>query len=161
MLLILTKILSVELFSKLSKIIIRNNCKMPLYSRLIPHRNTSYLCCQSEADSVVKGSLEVLDTIVCYSNISQQTMSIFVSALCRTVCLEPYNAVSWKVLCFQSLHAAVSIITSNNWKLNSVPNFIPSFLRILSNRSVRGTHWLVYSPLSPLLAFTEELFFET
>lgn len=61
------------------------------------YRNSAYVCCESDVEEVVLKSLDVLDAIVRYSTISQPTMTIFISALSRAVCLEIYNAASWKV----------------------------------------------------------------
>ncbi|XP_065212023.1 tuberin [Planococcus citri] len=61
-------------------------------------QNACYICCQSDIESVVSVSLELLDTVVCYSKLSQQTMVAFISAVSRTICLEEHNVASWKIM---------------------------------------------------------------
>ncbi|KAJ4432765.1 hypothetical protein ANN_21404 [Periplaneta americana] len=61
-------------------------------------RNTCFLCCWSNSEQVVLTCLEVLDTVVCYSNLPSDSLHIFISALCRTVNVEAYCQSSWKVM---------------------------------------------------------------
>lgn len=81
-------------------------------------------------------------------------MSIFVSALSRTVCLEPYNAASWRVCSLLLFFASVPIaLVCLKMKLNGVPSFILfNFSRSFDFLFVLlGTNWRVLiSPLPPL-----------
>ncbi|PSN43169.1 hypothetical protein C0J52_09893 [Blattella germanica] len=60
--------------------------------------NTCFLCCWSNSVEVVLTCLQVLDTVVCYSNLPSDSLRTFISALCRTVNVEAYCQSSWKVM---------------------------------------------------------------
>ncbi|KAK7793760.1 hypothetical protein R5R35_000957 [Gryllus longicercus] len=60
--------------------------------------NTCYLSCCSNSPQVVLACLQVLDTVVCYSNLPSDSLPTFVSALCRTVNAEEFCPSSWKIM---------------------------------------------------------------
>ncbi|XP_067006155.2 tuberin isoform X2 [Anabrus simplex] len=60
--------------------------------------NTCYLCCCSNSQQVVLTCLQVLDTVVCYSNLPSDSLPTFISALCRTVNVEAFCQSSWKIM---------------------------------------------------------------
>ncbi|XP_014260624.1 tuberin [Cimex lectularius] len=57
-----------------------------------------FLCCQSDDQNVVLQCLQVLDTIVCYTNLPCESLPPFIEILCRTVNLEIYCPSSWKIM---------------------------------------------------------------
>ncbi|XP_026278513.1 tuberin isoform X1 [Frankliniella occidentalis] len=61
-------------------------------------QNVCYLCCWVKDKNVVMGCLQVLDTVVRYSNLPSESLQDFVSALCRTVNIEAYCQESWKIM---------------------------------------------------------------
>lgn len=61
-------------------------------------QNTCMLCCQSKEEQVVIHCLQVLDTIVCYTNLPPESLPPFVATLCRTVNIELYCQSSWKIM---------------------------------------------------------------
>lgn len=61
-------------------------------------QNTCFLCCWSNSEEVVLTCLQVLDSVVCYSNLPTESLHTFISALCRTVNIEAYCQSSWKVM---------------------------------------------------------------
>lgn len=61
-------------------------------------QNICLLCCNSPVQQVVLACLQVLDTIVCYSNLPPDSLATFIGALCRTVNMEVYCPTSWKIM---------------------------------------------------------------
>ncbi|KAK2584988.1 hypothetical protein KPH14_008518 [Odynerus spinipes] len=57
-----------------------------------------HLCYYSNNTDVVSGCLEVLDAIVCYSNLQSDSLQMFIIALCRSVNVETYCQISWKIM---------------------------------------------------------------
>ncbi|XP_012271509.1 tuberin isoform X2 [Orussus abietinus] len=57
-----------------------------------------HLCYFSNSTDVVSGCLEVLDAIVCYSNLQSDSLQTFIIALCRSVNVETYCQISWKIM---------------------------------------------------------------
>ena len=60
-------------------------------------RYICHLCYYSNNTEVVSASLEALDAIVCYSKLQPDSLQTFIIALCRTVNVEAYCQISWKV----------------------------------------------------------------
>lgn len=56
------------------------------------------LCYYSNNPEVVSASLEALDAIVCYSKLQPDSLQTFIIALCRSVNVEAYCQISWKVM---------------------------------------------------------------
>ena len=56
------------------------------------------LCSGSQSTEVVSGSLEALDAIVRYSKLRPDSLLTFIVALCRSVNVEAYCQISWKVI---------------------------------------------------------------
>lgn len=61
-------------------------------------QHVCFLCCWVSSRNVVLGCLQVLDTVVRYSNLPSESLLDFVSALCRTVNIEAYCQESWKIM---------------------------------------------------------------
>ncbi|XP_073996859.1 TSC complex subunit tuberin isoform X2 [Rhodnius prolixus] len=61
-------------------------------------QSTCVLCCQSKDEQVVISCLQVLDTIVCYTNLPCESLPPFIATLCRTVNIEIYCPTSWKIM---------------------------------------------------------------
>lgn len=61
-------------------------------------QNTCELCCNHDSDQVVLAGLQVLQIVISYSNLASESLPPFISALCRTVNLEAYCQLSWKVM---------------------------------------------------------------
>ncbi|XP_015588565.1 tuberin [Cephus cinctus] len=57
-----------------------------------------HLCYYSNSTEVVSGCLEALDCIVCYSNLQPDSLQTFIIALCRSVNVETYCQISWKIM---------------------------------------------------------------
>ncbi|KAG7209739.1 hypothetical protein KM043_011368 [Ampulex compressa] len=57
-----------------------------------------HLCYYSNSTEVVSGCLETLDAIVCYSNLQSDSLQTFIIALCRSVNVETYCQISWKIM---------------------------------------------------------------
>ncbi|KAF7385574.1 hypothetical protein HZH68_014004 [Vespula germanica] len=57
-----------------------------------------HLCYYSNNTDVVSGCLEVLDAIVCYNNLQSDSLQMFIIALCRSVNVETYCQISWKIM---------------------------------------------------------------
>ncbi|KAK6623829.1 hypothetical protein RUM44_010685 [Polyplax serrata] len=57
-----------------------------------------FLCSWSNKDEVITTSLQVLDTIVCYSNLPPDSLSVFICALCRKVNIHEYSHNCWKIM---------------------------------------------------------------
>lgn len=58
-----------------------------------------YLCYNSNSTEVVSGCLETLDTIVGYNiNLQSDSLQTFITALCRSVNVETYCQISWKIM---------------------------------------------------------------
>ncbi|XP_066593113.1 tuberin [Prorops nasuta] len=57
-----------------------------------------HLCYYSNNSEVVLGCLETLDAIVCYSNLQADSLQTFIIALCRSVNVETYCQISWKIM---------------------------------------------------------------
>ena len=58
-----------------------------------------HLCYNSHSTEVVSGCLETLDTIVGYnSNLQSDSLQTFITALCRSVNVETYCQISWKIM---------------------------------------------------------------
>lgn len=64
---------------------------------MIFFRHISVLCCSTNQEQVVFACLNILDTIVAYSNLPPESLPQFVGALCRTVNGIAYTQMSWKV----------------------------------------------------------------
>ncbi|KAK4874613.1 hypothetical protein RN001_013973 [Aquatica leii] len=56
------------------------------------------LCCSTTQTEVVKACIEVLDTILAYSNLPSDILPHFIAILCRTVNEELYCHLSWQVM---------------------------------------------------------------
>ncbi|CAH1389862.1 unnamed protein product [Nezara viridula] len=59
---------------------------------------TCGLCCNSKEEQVVINCLDLLDKIVCYTNLPYESLPPFVATLCRTVNIELYCTLSWKIM---------------------------------------------------------------
>ncbi|XP_043279652.1 tuberin isoform X2 [Venturia canescens] len=58
-----------------------------------------HLCYNSNSTEVVSGCLETLDTIVGYNiNLQSDSLQTFITALCRSVNVETYCQISWKIM---------------------------------------------------------------
>ncbi|OXU24396.1 hypothetical protein TSAR_012885 [Trichomalopsis sarcophagae] len=57
-----------------------------------------HLCYYSNNPEVVSASLEALDAIVCYSKLQPDSLQTFIIALCRSVNVETYCQISWKIM---------------------------------------------------------------
>ncbi|KAK0095925.1 hypothetical protein PV326_007052 [Microctonus aethiopoides] len=58
-----------------------------------------HLCYYSNNTEVVSGCLETLDTIVGYNiNLQSDSLQTFITALCRSVNVESYCQISWKIM---------------------------------------------------------------
>ncbi|XP_015113598.1 tuberin [Diachasma alloeum] len=58
-----------------------------------------HLCYYSNSSEVVSGCLETLDTIVGYNiNLQSDSLQTFITALCRSVNVESYCQISWKIM---------------------------------------------------------------
>ncbi|XP_011497969.1 PREDICTED: tuberin [Ceratosolen solmsi marchali] len=57
-----------------------------------------HLCYYSNSTEVVSASLEALDAIVCYSKLQPDSLQTFIIALCRSVNVETYCQISWKIM---------------------------------------------------------------
>ncbi|KAF5285874.1 hypothetical protein FQA39_LY04335 [Lamprigera yunnana] len=56
------------------------------------------LCCSTTQSEIVKACIEVLDTILAYSNLPSDILLHFIAILCRTVNGEVYCQASWQVM---------------------------------------------------------------
>ncbi|CAH1116150.1 unnamed protein product [Phaedon cochleariae] len=63
---------------------------------LIQH--TCVLCCSTSNNKTVNSCLQIMSTIVAYSNMSPESLPKFIGALCRTVNIEDYCMSSWKIM---------------------------------------------------------------
>ncbi|XP_075230715.1 TSC complex subunit tuberin isoform X2 [Lycorma delicatula] len=61
-------------------------------------QNACFLCCHSPSEQVVLGCLNLLDTVICYSNLPPESLLTFITALCHTVNVEAYCVPSWKIM---------------------------------------------------------------
>lgn len=57
-----------------------------------------HLCYCSNSAEVVSGCLEALDAVVCYGNLQPDSLPTFITALCRSVNVESYCQISWKIM---------------------------------------------------------------
>ncbi|XP_048507911.1 tuberin isoform X2 [Athalia rosae] len=57
-----------------------------------------HLCYCSSSAEVVSGCLEALDAVVCYGNLQPDSLPTFITALCRSVNVESYCQISWKIM---------------------------------------------------------------
>lgn len=55
------------------------------------------LCCSTSNYKTVMSCLQIMATIVAYSNMSTESLPKFIGVLCRTVTIEGYCPSSWKV----------------------------------------------------------------
>nr|CAH7730250.1 unnamed protein product [Callosobruchus chinensis] len=56
------------------------------------------LCCSTSSHDTVMSCLQIMSTVVAYSNMSPESLPKFVGALCRTVNIEKYCKDSWKIM---------------------------------------------------------------
>ncbi|XP_050540898.1 tuberin-like isoform X2 [Daktulosphaira vitifoliae] len=61
-------------------------------------QSSFYVCCHSQDEKVVIESLQLLDTIICYSYLPPPSLPIFIAALCHTANSEAYCAQCWKTM---------------------------------------------------------------
>lgn len=62
-------------------------------------RHICILCCSTNQEQVTLSCLNVLDTLVAYSNLPPASVLQFIGTLCRTVNCPSYSTLSWKVGC--------------------------------------------------------------
>ncbi|KAJ8913200.1 hypothetical protein NQ315_016142 [Exocentrus adspersus] len=56
------------------------------------------LCCSTSNYKTVTSCLQIMSTIVAYSNMSTESLPKFIGVLCRTVNIEDYCTSSWKIM---------------------------------------------------------------
>ncbi|XP_050444478.1 tuberin [Adelges cooleyi] len=61
-------------------------------------QSTFYVCCHIQDREVVIESLQLLDTIICYSHLPPPSLPIFIATLCHTANSEAYCAQCWKTM---------------------------------------------------------------
>ncbi|XP_070579524.1 tuberin-like [Ptychodera flava] len=61
-------------------------------------QNTCVICSHPKTEANIEISLQVLDTVICYSCLPVDSLHHFIEALCRTVNIEKFCQTSWKLM---------------------------------------------------------------